>query len=76
MNGLQTTKMLRRASRMNGKGAAQRARQYRDRAEEILSAAENVRFAETRLTLISLAESYQHMALALEHADAAAEPKR
>jgi hypothetical protein len=32
--------------------------------------AEGMRFAETRLTLISLAESYQHMALALEHVEA------
>jgi len=66
MNSLQTPS-LRPPTRIREKDIAERARQYRHRAEEILSVAENVRFTESRLTLISLADSYQHMAEALEH---------
>lgn len=55
------------ARRLRAADKAERARQYRHRAEEILSVAEGVHLDETRLTLLSLADSYQHMADALEH---------
>lgn len=43
-----------------------RARRYRQRAEELRSISEEVILKETRLTLLSLAESYEQMAATME----------
>ena len=58
-----------RAHRRNAIGAEdrlQRARRYRQRAEELRSISEEVILKETCLTLLSLAESYDQMASVME----------
>jgi hypothetical protein len=44
----------------------ERARQCRHRAEQIRTTAEHVHRAEAKLTLVNLADSYEHMAGVLE----------
>jgi hypothetical protein len=52
-----------------------RARRYRLRAEELRAISEEVMLKETCLTLVSLAESYEQMARAMERVQAAPGPK-
>lgn len=49
-----------------GESRVGRARQYRLRATELAEIAEDVAGLETKLVLLNIAESYQHMAAMLD----------
>ena len=69
MRQRQARESVRRAPSAAPKERQTRARQYRLKAEELREIADDVILFESKQTLVSLANSYEHLADTVEHTE-------